>query len=210
MSNKSGLSRRALLRGAALAPVFWHSKGAFAQALVSTPVLTIGPYYPDRLPLDLDNDLLLINDAITPAVGDIMWVDGRVLDSGGSPVRGAVVEIWQADNNGAYIHSASPIRNRDSNFQGYGKFETASDGRYLFRTVKPGIYPGRTRHIHYQIQTPGRGNLITQLAFQGEALNTGDMVLTGIANAAQRQSVIRPIENIATSAIGETRVRFDI
>jgi protocatechuate 3,4-dioxygenase, beta subunit len=210
MNFRPALSRRSFLRGAALAPVFWHTRGAFAQALVSTPALTIGPYYPDRLPLDLDNDLLLINDAITPAVGDIMWVSGRVLDSSGSPVRGAVVEIWQADNNGAYIHSASPIANRDSNFQGYGKFETASDGRYLFRTVKPGIYPGRTRHIHYQIKTPGRGELITQLAFDGEALNTGDMVLTGISNAAQRQSVIRPIESIATSAIGEKRVTFDI
>ena len=129
MNLVTGLSRRGILRGAALAPLFWHTKGAFAQALVRTPALTIGPYYPDRLPLDLDNDLLLVNDAITPGVGDIMWVNGRVLDSSGNPVRGAVVEIWQADNNGAYIHSASPVRNRDANFQGYGKFETASDGQ---------------------------------------------------------------------------------
>jgi protocatechuate 3,4-dioxygenase beta subunit len=191
-------------------PHLWHQKGAFAQALTRTPALTIGPYYPDRLPLDLDNDLLLVNDNITPAVGDIMWVSGRVLDSSGNPVRGAVVEIWQADNAGAYIHSASPIRNRDANFQGYGKFETASDGRYLFRTVKPGLYPGRTRHIHYQIQTPGRGNLITQLHFEGEALNANDGVLNGVRDAAQRASIIRPIESLATSAIGEKRVTFDV
>ena len=55
-----------------------------------------------------NNDLLVINDGITPGVGTLMWVTGRVLDSGGNPVRGAVVEIWQADDNGAYIHSASP------------------------------------------------------------------------------------------------------
>lgn len=210
MNMKTGISRRGILRGASLAPFFWTTKGAFAQELVLSPALTIGPYYPDRLPLDVDNDLLLINDAITPGVGDIMWVSGRVLDNTGSPVRGAVVEIWQADNNGAYIHSASPIANRDSNFQGYGKFETASDGRYLFRTVKPGIYPGRTRHIHYQIQTPGLGNLITQLHFEGESLNANDGVLNGVTNNAQRQSIIRPIESIATSAIGEKRVTFDI
>jgi protocatechuate 3,4-dioxygenase, beta subunit len=210
MTSRLGISRRAVLRGGALASILWRTKGAFAQALTTTPALTIGPYYPNALPLDQDNDLLLINDSITPSVGEIMWVSGRVLDSGGSPVRGAVVEIWQADNNGAYIHTGSPITNREPNFQGYGKFETASDGRYLFRTVKPGIYPGRTRHIHYQIKVPGRGNLITQCHFEGEALNTGDMVLTGIANAAQRQSVIRPIESIATSSIGEKRVTFDI
>jgi protocatechuate 3,4-dioxygenase, beta subunit len=210
MTSQTGISRRALIRGTALAPIFWHTKGAFAQALTTTPALTIGPYYPNALPLDQDNDLLLINDSITPSVGEIMWVSGRVLDTGGSPVRGAVVEIWQADNNGAYIHTGSPITNREPNFQGYGKFETASDGRYMFRTVKPGIYPGRTRHIHYQIKVPSRGNLITQCHFEGEALNTGDMVLSGIINTAQRQSVIRPIESIATSAIGEKRVTFDI
>ncbi len=210
MTFKTGISRRTLLRGSALAPAFWYTRGAFAQQLTATPALTIGPYYPDRLPLDLDNDLLLINDSITPSVGEIMWVSGKVLDSSGSPIRGAVVEIWQADGNGAYIHSASPITNREPNFQGYGKFETASNGQYLFRTVKPGIYPGRTRHIHYQIKVPGRGSLITQCHFEGEALNANDMVLNGISNAAQRQSVIRPIESVATSAIGEKRVTFDI
>jgi len=133
-----------------------------------------------------------------------------VLDSSGSPVRGAVVEIWQADNNGAYIHSASPIANRDANFQGYGKFETASDGRYLFRTVYPGIYPGRTRHIHYQIKTPGRGELITQLHFEGEALNANDGVLNGVRDAAQRASILRPVEAVEGSAINERRCTFDI
>lgn len=203
-------SRRSLLRGAALAPALWHTKGAFAQQLVSTPALTIGPYYPNQMPLDLDNDLLLINDAITPSVGEILWVQGRVLDSSGSPVRGAVVEIWQADNNGAYIHTGSPLTNREPNFQGYGKFETASDGRYMFRTVKPGIYPGRTRHIHYQIKTANRGNLITQCHFEGEALNANDSVLNGVRDTAQKASIIRPIEAVSGSAIGEKRVTFDI
>ena len=76
--------------------------------------------------------------------------------------------------------------------------------------MKPGIYPGRTRHIHYQVKVPGRGNLITQCHFEGEALNANDMVLQGIRDAAQRQSVIRPIESIDTSAIGEKQVTFDI
>jgi protocatechuate 3,4-dioxygenase beta subunit len=204
------ISRRSLLRKTSLAPAFWFVRGVFAQQLTRTPELTIGPYYPDRLPLDQDNDLLIINDNINPSVGSILWVSGRVLDASGNPVRGAAVEIWQADNNGAYIHSASPIANRDANFQGYGKFETASDGRYLFRTVYPGIYPGRTRHIHYQIKTPGRGELITQLHFEGEALNSNDGVLNGVTNAAQRASIIRPVEAVDGSAISERRCTFDI
>jgi protocatechuate 3,4-dioxygenase beta subunit len=205
-----GISRRTFARGAGLAPFLWNVRGAFAQALTTTPPLTIGPYYPDRLPLDQDNDLLLINDAINPGVGDVMWVNGRVLDANGNPVRGAVVEIWQADNNGAYIHSASPIANRDGNFQGYGRFETASDGRYVFRTVKPGLYPGRTRHIHYQIKTPLRGDLVSQLFFEGESMNATDGVLNGVTNPAQKASVIRPINALATSTIGEKAVNFDI
>ena len=82
-----GITRRSFARGAALAPFLWHTRGAFAQALTQTPSLTIGPYYPNQLPLDLDNDLLLINDAINPGVGEVMWVNGRVLDASGNPVK---------------------------------------------------------------------------------------------------------------------------
>jgi len=135
-------NRRSFLGAIGLSSAFFTVRGAFADALVQTPAQTEGPYYPDHLPLDQDNDLLIINNAITPAVGAISWLSGRVLDSSGAPIRGAVVEIWQADDHGAYIHSKSPIANRDVNFQGYGKFETASSGEYLFRTVKPGLYPG--------------------------------------------------------------------
>src|SRR5262249_15410019 len=180
------------------------------KALPLTPEQTIGPYYPDKLPLDLDNDLLVINSNITPAVGEIAWVSGRILDQRGQPVRGALVEIWQADNNGAYIHSASPIANRDGNFQGYGRFETGSNGEYLFRTVKPGLYPGRTRHIHYAVTAPGQARFTTQLYVAGESLNSTDGVLNGIGDAAQRSSVIVPWVAISGSQVGEIAAKFDI
>jgi len=190
--------------------MFYTVRGAFAQQLTLTPSLTIGPYYPDKMPLDLDNDLLIINDSITPAIGSITWLTGRVLDRNGSAVRGALVEIWQADNNGAYIHTASPITNRDKNFQGYGKFVTASDGRYVFRTVKPGLYPGRTRHIHMQVTYPGGIKFTTQVFVQGESLNATDGVLSGVTNAAQKSMIVVPFAPVANSVVGELAAVFDV
>src|SRR5688572_28658111 len=103
--------------------------GEFAQELLRTPSQTEGPFYPTKLPLDTDNDLLIINKAITPAVGTVTHVSGRVLDIHGAPIRNAVVEIWQVDNNGAYLHTGSDnSAKRDANFQGFGRFETSSTG----------------------------------------------------------------------------------
>lgn len=203
-------NRREFLKAMAVGGMFWTTKGAFAQQLLTTtPAQTIGPYYPDRMPLDQDNDLVVINDAITPAVGQLSWITGRVLDRRGDPIRGALVEIWQADDNGAYIHSASPIANRDRNFQGYGRFVTGSSGQYLFRTVKPGLYPGRTRHVHYQVTTPSGVKLVTQLYVDGDSRNASDGILRGLTTA-QRSMVVMPWSAVAESTFGELAVTFDL
>ena len=119
---------------------------AFAEALVRMPRQTEGPFYPDHLPLDTDNDLIIVNDSITPAVGTITHLSGKVLDVRGEPIRNALVEIWQVDNNGVYLHSGSGNRaKRDKNFQGFGRFLTGSSGEYYFRTIKPVPYPGGRR-----------------------------------------------------------------
>jgi protocatechuate 3,4-dioxygenase beta subunit len=184
---------------------------AFADELVRTPAQTEGPYYPDRLPLDTDNDLIIINKSITPAVGAITHLSGKILDARGEPLKGAVIEIWQVDNNGSYLHSRDPQRGRaDGNFQGYGRFETGSTGEYRFRTIKPVSYPGRTPHIHVKVSKGNRELLTTQCYVQGEAQNEGDGVLRGIRDARQRASVIVPFEPIKNSKIGELTAKFDI
>src|SRR5205814_10729379 len=114
------LTRRGALRGGlALGALAFFSPGVFAQELARTPRLTEGPFYPDRLPLDTDNDLIIINKSLTPAIGEVTHLTGRVLDVTGSPVKDATVEIWQCDANAVYIHtrdSGPKEKQRDKNF----------------------------------------------------------------------------------------------
>src|ERR1700747_2569277 len=99
----SFLSRRGLLQGGlSLGAASLFASGLFAEELARTPRMTEGPFYPPKLPLDTDNDLLIINDSITPAVGEITHLRGRLLDARGNPMRNAVIEIWQCDRDGTY------------------------------------------------------------------------------------------------------------
>src|SRR6478672_2206394 len=148
-------NRRNFIKRAGLSAMLFAVPGAFAEQLLLTPKQTEGPFYPDHLPLDTDNDLIIVNDSITPAIGEITHLSGRVLDAKGEPIRNAVVEIWQVDGNGVYLHTASRNAKRDANFQGFGRFLTGSTGDYYFRTVKPVPYPGRTPPIHFMIKRRG-------------------------------------------------------
>lgn len=205
------LKRRSFLRNLSAGAAFFAVPGLFAEELVQTPRQTPGPFYPDKLPLDTDNDLLLINDGITPAVGEITWLSGRVLDARGEPIRNVLVEIWQCDNNGAYLHSKTGNADkRDPNFQGFGRFLTGSTGDYVFRTIKPVPYPGRTAHIHFMLKLKGRDNFTSQCYIEGQPGNERDSVLKGIKDARARASVIIPFTPIKESRIGELAARFDI
>lgn len=203
--------RRRFLRSVALSTAFFTVRGVFAEELVRTPAQTEGPFYPDKLPLDTDNDLIIVNDGITPAVGEITHLGGRILDSKGEPVRNALVEIWQADANGVYLHTKDKHAQREQNFQGFGRFMTGSSGEYYFRTIKPVPYPGRAPHIHFKVKRSGKEVLTTQCYVKGEQQrNDRDGIYKGIRDARQRESVTIDFKPMSSSRAGELAAKFDI
>lgn len=202
--------RRGFLRTLTLGAAMFSVPGAFAEQLILTPKQTEGPFYPDHLPLDTDNDLIIVNDGLTPAVGEITHLSGRILDTRGQPIRNALVEIWQVDNHGVYLHSRDTHAVREKNFQGFGRFLTASTGEYYFRTIKPVLYPGRTRHIHFAVKMKGREKWTTQCYVKGEPQNERDGIYTGIKDPKARASVTIDFAPIRTSRAGELAAHFDI
>lgn len=202
-------SRRGFIAGAAglLLPA-----SALAIARVATPRQAEGPFYPDPLPQDRDHDLVQVGAAAARALGEVTHLAGRVLDLNGRPVAQAVVEIWQVDANGIYLHAAEGARaaRHDRGFQGYGRTRTDRRGDYAFRTLRPVAYPGRAPHIHCRVWHRQQHLLTTQLYVEGEALNARDWLLNHIADEAQRRAVIVPFIAVGDAAPGEWRARFDI
>lgn len=207
----TAISRRRLLAQFGFGTAALSTTGLFAEQLDMTARMTEGPFYPDAMPLDTDNDLLLVNDAITPAVGEITHLSGRILKRSGQPVRNAFVEIWQVDNRGAYLHRGSDNRDqRDANFQGYGRFLTDSNGKYYFRTIKPVAYPGRTPHIHIAVSRNGQRIFTSQILIRGHKQNQEDFLFRRIADAAARETVLADFKPMQDSAIGELAANFDV
>ena len=160
-----------------------------AGHFVLTPTQSAGPFYPDELPLDRDNDLIRVNDG-EQAMGVICNLYGRILDPSGAPVPQARVEIWQCDANGRYHHHGDPNdATLDPNFQGFGTTTTDADGRYRFRTIKPVPYPGRTPHIHFKIKGEGFKDLTTQLYVAGHPQNSEDWLYRNVGSPELRQLV---------------------
>jgi protocatechuate 3,4-dioxygenase beta subunit len=204
-------SRRRFLGAAALGTAAFWTPGVFAEELTGTPAQTEGPFYPDKLPLDTDNDLLIINDKITPAVGEVTHLTGKLLDSTGSPIRGAVVEIWQCDSGGAYLHTRTGNRDkRDGNFQGFGRFLTGSTGEYYFRTIKPVPYPGRTPHIHVKVKKDGKELLTTQIYVKDHPGNEKDGIWRSLRDPKARDSVTVEFAKLKESKAGELGARCDL
>ena len=206
-------TRRLFIASAAFVAVMHSVKGAFADELAKTPKATEGPFYPNKLPLDTDNDLIRINEDITPAFGEITHLTGKVLDVKGNPVRNALVEIWQCDGKGVYLHTADSDKKKDQqdkHFQGFGRFATSAKGEYYFRTIKPVPYPGRTPHIHVKVKKNGKELLCTQCYIDGHPGNAKDGIYSSIKDAKQKANVSLDFAKLKDSKLGELTANFDI
>ena len=205
------VSRRSALSSMALGTALFSTPGLFAEELLKTAQVGEGPFYPDKLPLDTDNDLLVLNDSITPAIGSITHLTGRVLNRKGDPIRNAFVEIWQVDNTGAYLHKDSNgAKDRDKNFQGYGRFLTNHKGEYYFRTVKPVSYPGRVPHIHFAVSMNGHRVLTTQMLTRGHKANSKDGLFRRFRDEQSRAALTAEYKPMPKSKFGELAVEYDM
>src|SRR5688500_14769457 len=159
-----------------------------------TPEVGMGPFYPMLKPLDKDADMTSVKGQKGAAAGAIIHVAGRVFDQKGKPVRGAKIEIWQANTYGRYSHPSDPnTAQLDPNFQGFAVLKTDDEGRYRFKTIKPGPYPVsateiRPPHIHFDVE--GKANrLVSQMFFPGEPLNEKDELFLDLQSQSAKSAV---------------------
>ena len=127
-----------------------------------TPAQTEGPYFKSSSPQRSS----LLESGVT---GTLLTITGRVLSTSCQPISAAKLDFWQADDSGNYDNSGFRLR---------GHQFTDADGRYTLQTIVPGLYPGRTRHIHVKAQAPNQSILTTQLYFPNEARNATDGIFS--------------------------------
>lgn len=176
------------------------SKWAVASPAVCapgvTPKQTEGPFYPEVAQLDTDADLIHLAGSPQVATGEIIIVEGVVMDQNCNIVSGALVEIWQACASGRYNHSSDPnTAPLDPHFQYWGEAVTDQNGFYRFRTIVPGEYPAdvgwiRPSHIHFKISKLGYIELITQMYFKDDQLNSQDKILQQLSKANQEKVIV--------------------
>jgi protocatechuate 3,4-dioxygenase beta subunit len=176
--------------------------------LISTPPQTAGPFYPHTKPDDTDSDLTRITGASAQASGEIIDITGRILSVKGHALRGAVVEIWQADVNGRYFNFKDRIliSSRDSHFQGYGAVRAGKGGAYRFRTIRPAAYGSgsfrRTPHVHFRVVDEKLGELVTQMYFPNDPRNQKDVLYLSLSGDLARAAVT------ARKQLGEGMQRY--
>lgn len=189
-------NRRNFLKiGATAASALLVSKRALAAAPFCslTPAQTSGPFYPGESKFTRENDLTQVNGK--KALGQVIYVRGRVVNQRCEPVPDANVEIWQACVTGKYNNRLDPNPAAiDPNFKYWGETFTDKNGEYMFKTIVPGQYPAdvgwiRPAHIHFRIAKIGHQELVTQMYFKGDKYNDTDLILQAVP-AGERPSVI--------------------
>jgi protocatechuate 3,4-dioxygenase beta subunit len=200
--------------GALTAPLLGAQAAAQAK-LKPTGQETLGPFYPVRAPTSHDTDLTHYPGRTGGrALGQVIQLTGRVLDTSGRPLPKAAVKVWQANAAGRYTN---PVDNNpaplDPNFLGVVSFGVDSNGNYRLRTVKPGAYPEpsgtmRTPHVHFDVVNDDY-RLITQMYFPGEPLNGKDILLSTLA-ARRRDPSLSIAKPTTTSEPGVLAFTFDI
>lgn len=217
------LSRRALVGGIGLigvaAPAILRAQTA--PSLTPTAAQTEGPFYPrDDMPSDQDADLVRVIGVDAQAQGQVSHVTGSVRNIAGDPLAGALIEIWQCDNGGRYLHHADPNvdRPRDSGFQGYGRALTDAQGGFRFRTIRPVAYAAviggrpvwRAPHIHVALSTDGVRRLTSQLYVEGDTHNASDFLLSALSSDAERAGIVRPYLPADDIEAGALRAHYDL
>jgi protocatechuate 3,4-dioxygenase, beta subunit len=176
-----------------------------------------GPVYGHERIGELDHDLTRQHDG--EPLGERIIVHGRVLDGDGRPVRNTLVEVWQANSAGRYLHAVdrhpAPL---DPNFTGAGRCLTDDEGNYRFITVKPGAYPWgnhpnawRAAHIHVSVLGPAFATrLVTQMYFPGDPLFFQDPIFHSVRNPKDRERMISAFDLDHTVPEWALAYRFDI
>ncbi len=180
-----------------------------------TPMQPLGPFYPRTMPIDTDTDLTKLQGSSFQARGELIIVEGVVTDEFCRPIKGAIVEIWQACETGRYNHPSDTSSNAlDPHFQYYGMLKTNENGEYSFKSIKPGSYLAseswrRPPHIHFKVSLRGYRELVTQLYFAGEELNSKDEILQVMMGADQKKLIVnfKPLE---TSSEKILKGKFDL
>ena len=165
--NPTAFSRRAFASSALLVGALAATRAIAAPAL--TKESPMGPFFPTCYAGEDDFDLTMLKGHGARALGDAIEVAGRVLDRLGNPIRGARIEMWQANAMGRYAHrndtSAGAL---DPNFQGVARLVTGASGEWRIKTIRPNLYGRRTRHIHFDVA--GRSHrLMAQMYFPEDA-----------------------------------------
>lgn len=170
--------------------------------MIPTGEATVGPFFPPRYVDQGANDLTMFDGR--KAKGETIEIHGCVLQEDGAALDNLIVEIWQADAGGIYRHPADPRHAQaDPDFLGWGRAATDAQGRYRFRTIRPGAPEGRAPHVNFMVMFSGLMRILkTTLYFEGEKGNHPDAVLSSVPSE-RKALLIAKREN-------QNSYRFDI